>query len=78
MQSTFHTYTHLAGEISAEMLKDAHIPWVITGHSERRSLCSESNTTVGQKTQHALEVGLSVRTAALAGVDFEVQWLCGA
>jgi triosephosphate isomerase len=54
-----------AGEISAEMLKDAHIPWVITGHSERRSLCSESNTTVGMKTQHALEVGLSVSGVCL-------------
>jgi len=26
------------GEISAEMLKDAGVPWVITGHSERRAL----------------------------------------
>lgn len=48
------------GEISAEMLKDAQVPWVITGHSERRSLCGESNTFVGQKTGHALEVGLKV------------------
>jgi triosephosphate isomerase len=48
------------GEISAEMLKDALVPWVITGHSERRSLCGESNRTVGQKTGHALDVGLSV------------------
>jgi triosephosphate isomerase len=49
------------GEISAEMLNDARVPWVITGHSERRSLCGESNTFVGQKTGHALEVGLKVR-----------------
>lgn len=48
------------GEISAEMLKDAQVPWVITGHSERRSLCGESNTFVGQKTGHALDVGLKV------------------
>lgn len=48
------------GEISAEMLVDTHVPWVITGHSERRSLCGESNTFVGQKTGHALEVGLKV------------------
>lgn len=52
------------GEISAEMLVDAHVPWVITGHSERRSLCGESNTFVGQKTGHALDVGLQVRPAA--------------
>jgi triosephosphate isomerase len=48
------------GEISAEMLNDARVPWVITGHSERRSLCGESNTFVGQKTGHALDVGLKV------------------
>jgi len=48
------------GEISAEMLNDANIPWVITGHSERRSLCGESNRFVGEKTGHALEVGLKV------------------
>jgi triosephosphate isomerase len=48
------------GEISAEMLKDAMVPWVITGHSERRLLLGESNRTVGLKTGHALEVGLSV------------------
>lgn len=51
------------GEISAEMLKDAGLPWVITGHSERRSLCGESNKFVGQKTGHALDVGLRVSCA---------------
>lgn len=55
------------GEISAEMLKDAAVPWVITGHSERRSLCGESNTFVGQKTGHALEVGLKVSDALMQG-----------
>jgi len=48
------------GEVSAEMLQDARVPWVITGHSERRLLMGESNRTVGLKTGHALEVGLSV------------------
>jgi triosephosphate isomerase len=42
------------------MLKDAGVPWVITGHSERRALCGESNKFVGEKTGHALDVGLSV------------------
>jgi hypothetical protein len=55
------------GEISAEMLKDAQVPWVITGHSERRSLCGESNTFVGQKTGHALDVGLKVRAQRMHG-----------
>ncbi|KAJ4795873.1 Triosephosphate isomerase [Rhynchospora pubera] len=31
------------GEISAEMLVNLGIPWVILGHSERRSLLGESN-----------------------------------
>lgn len=48
------------GEISSEMLVDAGVPWVITGHSERRSLCGESNAFVGEKTGHALDVGLQV------------------
>lgn len=55
------------GEISAEMLVDAGVPWVITGHSERRSLCGESNTFVGQKTGHALEAGLKVRLPRSGG-----------
>uniref|UniRef100_A0A383W3H3 Triosephosphate isomerase n=1 Tax=Tetradesmus obliquus TaxID=3088 RepID=A0A383W3H3_TETOB len=48
------------GEISAEMLVDTLVPWVITGHSERRSLCGESSKFVGEKTGHALDVGLKV------------------
>uniref|UniRef100_A0A2P2L296 Triosephosphate isomerase n=1 Tax=Rhizophora mucronata TaxID=61149 RepID=A0A2P2L296_RHIMU len=31
------------GEVSAEMLVNLSIPWVILGHSERRSLLNESN-----------------------------------
>ncbi|KAI3763528.1 hypothetical protein L2E82_13442 [Cichorium intybus] len=31
------------GEISAEMLVNLGIPWVIIGHSERRALMNESN-----------------------------------
>ena len=48
------------GEISAEMLVDMDIPWVILGHSERRALCSESNDTVGTKVGYALSQGLKV------------------
>lgn len=43
------------------------VPWVLTGHSERRSLCAESNRAVGQKTGHALEVGLQVRWSGAKG-----------
>ena len=48
------------GEISVAQLKDAGIPWVILGHSERRSIFGESDELVGQKTTAALESGLSV------------------
>ncbi|KAG0477462.1 hypothetical protein HPP92_013904 [Vanilla planifolia] len=48
------------GEISAEMLVNLGIPWVILGHSERRSLLSESNEFVGDKVSYALSKGLKV------------------
>ncbi|KAI3431511.1 hypothetical protein D9Q98_004561 [Chlorella vulgaris] len=48
------------GEVSAEMLHDFGIPWVILGHSERRSLCREDDELVGQKCEYALSQGLKV------------------
>ncbi|RVW66165.1 Triosephosphate isomerase, cytosolic [Vitis vinifera] len=48
------------GEISAEMLVNLGIPWVILGHSERRSLLAESNEFVGDKVAYALSQGLKV------------------
>ncbi len=48
------------GEIAAEMLKDAGIEWVITGHSERRTLMHENDEIVAEKTKYALSQGLSV------------------
>jgi|TARA_B110000977_G_scaffold180870_1_gene241020 triosephosphate isomerase len=48
------------GEVSAEMLEDLQIPWVILGHSERRSLLNEDNKMVGKKVAHARFHGLSV------------------
>jgi triosephosphate isomerase len=48
------------GEISAEMLKDAQIPWVILGHSERRHVFGESDVVVGDKVKIALDNGLRV------------------
>lgn len=41
-------------------LADVKIPWVILGHSERRSLFHESSDEVGKKTAAALKEGLSV------------------
>jgi triosephosphate isomerase len=48
------------GEISAHQLKDAGIEWVILGHSERRSIFSESDQFVASKTKAALDSGLKV------------------
>eukprot|EP00917_Polyrhabdina_sp_WS-2016_P025184 GHVP01054262.1.p1 GENE.GHVP01054262.1~~GHVP01054262.1.p1 ORF type:complete len:250 (-),score=50.46 GHVP01054262.1:83-790(-) len=48
------------GEISASMLKDIGINWVIIGHSERRALFGETNEVVKKKVSIALEKGLSV------------------
>ncbi|CAK7325697.1 unnamed protein product [Dovyalis caffra] len=48
------------GEVSAEMLVNLEIPWVILGHSERRSLLNESNEFVGEKVAYALSQGLKV------------------
>lgn len=48
------------GEVSAEMLADCQVPWVILGHSERRSLCGEDSDFVGKKVAYALQQGLQV------------------
>jgi len=48
------------GEISPRMLHDACIPYVIIGHSERRTLFHESSETAAQKTKAALEADISV------------------
>ena len=48
------------GEISAEILVNIGIPWVIIGHSERRYLLGESNEFVGDKVAYALSRGLKV------------------
>ncbi|VFQ99414.1 unnamed protein product [Cuscuta campestris] len=48
------------GEISAEMLVNLDIPWVILGHSERRLILGESNEFVGDKVAYALSQGLKV------------------
>lgn len=46
------------GEISAAMLKDLGVKYVIIGHSERRQYFGESNELVAQKVKAALEAGL--------------------
>jgi len=48
------------GEVSAEMLVNLGIPWVILGHSERRQILNETNEFVGEKVAYALSKGLKV------------------
>jgi len=48
------------GEISPAQLADAGIPYVLLGHSERRTLFGESSEFVAQKTRAAIDAGLSV------------------
>ena len=46
------------GEVSAEMLKELGVKYVIIGHSERRSYYNETDFTVNKKVHAALEAGL--------------------
>ncbi len=47
------------GEISAEMLNDYGVKYVIIGHSERRQYFGENNDTVNQRTLTAPKNGLT-------------------
>lgn len=47
------------GEVSAEMLKEIGIEWVIIGHSERRQYFGETDETVNLKTLQALKNDLT-------------------
>ncbi len=47
------------GEVSAEMLKDLGVKYVIIGHSERRQYFGETDIIVNKKVHAALEAGLS-------------------
>ena len=54
-QETFGAYT---GEISAPMLVDAGVKYVILGHSERRAM-GETDQEINAKLKAALEAGLT-------------------
>jgi len=48
------------GEISAEMLKDLGVRFVLTGHSERRHVIGEPSSMVARKANAAYLAGLAV------------------
>ncbi|MBQ1802319.1 triose-phosphate isomerase [Lachnobacterium bovis] len=47
------------GEISAQMLVDAGVKYVIIGHSERRDYFKEDDVLLNKKVKKALEAGLT-------------------
>jgi triosephosphate isomerase len=47
------------GEVSADMLADLDVKYVIIGHSERRQYFGETDITVNKKVHAALEAGLN-------------------
>ncbi|MBR2382020.1 MAG: triose-phosphate isomerase [Clostridia bacterium] len=67
------------GEISAKMLKEIGVEYVIIGHSERRQYFGETDHTVNLRTKAALAAGLKVllclgevKEERLAGITNEV------
>ncbi len=67
------------GEVSADMLKEIGVEYVIIGHSERRQYFGETDTTVNLRTKAALEAGLKVilclgevKDQRLSGITNEV------
>jgi triosephosphate isomerase len=47
------------GEITAGQVKDMGVPWILIGHSERRSLYGETDEDTAEKTAKVLEKGLN-------------------
>ena len=57
------------GEVSAAMLADLDVKYVIIGHSERRALFGETDLTINKKLHAALDAGL--RPIRCVGEDLE-------
>ena len=48
------------GEVSAELLKDSQIEFVLVGHSERREFFGDAPNILNEKVKNALNAGLTV------------------
>lgn len=60
LQNCYTATGAYTGEIAADMIADNNIPWVITGHSERRTIFKETDEEVANKTAYAISKGISV------------------
>jgi triosephosphate isomerase len=54
-----HELGAYTGEVSAAMLRDFAVRYVIVGHSERRQFHGETDTVVAHKAQRALAAGIT-------------------
>lgn len=54
-----HWETHgpWTGEVSAPLLRDVGVTWIIVGHSERRQFLGDTNEVVGKKVPAVLAAG---------------------
>eukprot|EP00941_MAST-03F_sp_MAST-3F-sp1_P006537 g6537.t1 len=60
-QNCWHKQGAFTGEMTPQMIQDNGIPWVLIGHSERRTIFGESESVLYDKAVAALKVdGLSV------------------
>ncbi|KRD48730.1 triosephosphate isomerase [Acidovorax sp. Root275] len=54
-----HEVGAYTGEVSASMLKDLGVRYVLVGHSERRQYHGETDVVVAEKAQRALAAGIT-------------------
>ena len=57
--SIFNQMGAYTGEISAEIVKSCGINYSLIGHSERRTLCHETDQMINQKITNCLESGIT-------------------
>ncbi|MCR4798298.1 MAG: triose-phosphate isomerase [Lachnospiraceae bacterium] len=68
------------GEISAPMLKDAGVEYIIIGHSERRDIFGENDVLINAKVKKAFAAGLTPilccgESLALRKADTYKEWI---